>query len=193
MTPNSAPPEPTDAQRRAIEHRRGPVLVVGAAGSGRTETIARRIAALAADGMAPERVLVLTRSRAAAARLRDRAQALVDGPFEELWIEPYPALAERLLRDLAVEAGLDPFFETVATADRLAMLLDRLSELPLRRHEIRGNPAGLLARLLERIDTLKAEAVTAAALRTWASEREREAASEAEREAARREREFAEL
>jgi DNA helicase II / ATP-dependent DNA helicase PcrA len=193
MTPNSAPPEPTDSQLRAIEHRRGPLLLVGAAGSGRTETIARRIAALAADGVPPERVVVLTRSRAAAAHVRDRAQALVDGPFEELWIEPYPALAERLLRDLAVEAGLDPFFETVATADRLAMLLDRLSELPLRRHEIRGNPAGLLARLLERIDTLKAEAVTAAALRTWASQREREAASEAQRDVARRELEFAEL
>ena len=46
-----------------------------------------------------------------------------------------------------------------APADRLAILLDRLDELPLRRHEIRGNPAGLLARLLRRIDLLKAEAV----------------------------------
>ena len=38
------------------------------------------------------------------------------------------------------------------------MLLDRVDELPLRSHEIRGNPAGLLARLLERIDALKAGA-----------------------------------
>ena len=36
------------------------------------------------------------------------------------------------------------------------MLLDRIDELPLRSHAIRGNPAGLLARLLERIDALKA-------------------------------------
>jgi DNA helicase II / ATP-dependent DNA helicase PcrA len=185
--------EPTAAQRRAIEHRGGPLLLVGAAGSGRTEAIARRVASLAEAGVAPERVLVLTRSRAATGRLRDRAQALLATSFEELWIEPYPALAERLLRDHAIEAGLDPFFETVGVADRLAMLLDRVADLPLRRHEIRGNPAGLLARLLERIDTLKAEAVTAAALRTWAAERAREAGGEAERESARRELEFAEL
>src|SRR5918994_1336440 len=190
---DSEAPPPTDSQRRAIEHRGGPLLLVGAAGSGRTETLARRLAALAEDRLTPERVLIVTRSRAAAVRLRDRAQALLGGPFEELWIEPYPALAERLLRDNATEAGLDPFFETVAPADRLAMLLDRLSDLPLRRHEIRGNPAGLLARLLERIDTLKAEAVSAAALRTWAAERERQATSEAERESGRREIEFAEL
>src|SRR5262249_36309527 len=42
------------------------------------------------------------------------------------------------------------------------MLLDRLDELPLRRHEIRGNPAGLLARIVDRIDALKAAGVTAA-------------------------------
>src|ERR671911_2410539 len=190
---DSEAPPPTDSQRRAIEHRGGPLLLVGAAGSGRTETIARRLAALAEDRLTPERVLIVTRSRAAAARLRDRAQALLAGPFEELWIEPYPALAERLLRDHAIEAGLTRFFETVGAADRLAMLLDRGRALPLRRHEIRGNPAGLLARLLERIDTLKAEAVSAAALRRWAAEREREATGEGDRETARRELEFADL
>jgi len=186
-------PAPTEAQRRAIRHRGGPLLLAGPAGSGRTETIARRLVHLAEDGVTPEQVLVLTRSRAAAARLRERAEALIAGPFEELWIEPYAALAERLLREHAIDAGLDPFFETVGAADRLAMLLDRVGDLPLRRHEIRGNPAGLLARLLQRIDALKAEAVTATALRTWAAEREREAGGEAEREAARRELEFADL
>jgi DNA helicase II / ATP-dependent DNA helicase PcrA len=186
-------PAATPAQRRAIDHRGGPLLLVGPAGSGRTETIARRLAALVEGGVAPHQALILTRSRAAAERLRNRAQSLLAGPFEELWIEPYPALAERLLREHAIEAGLDPFFATVGIADRLAMLLERLSDLPLRRHEIRGNPAGLLARLLERIDVLKAEAVTPGALRTWAAGREREASGEAEREASRRELEFAEL
>ena len=186
-------PAATASQRRAIEHRGGPLLLVGSAGSGRTETIARRLADLVESGVAPQWVLILTRSRAAAERLRSRAQSLLAGPFEELWIEPYPALAERLLREHAIEAGLDPFFATVGIADRLAMLLERLSDLPLRRHEIRGNPAGLLARLLERIDILKAEAVTPGALRTWAAGREREASGEAAREASRRELEFAEL
>ena len=109
----------------------------------------------------PERVLVLTRSRAARPDLRDRAEALLDRPHEELWIHTYEEAAERLLREYALEAGLDPFFATVGPADRLAILLDHLDELPLRRHEIRGNPAGLLARLLRRIDLLKAEAVAA--------------------------------
>src|SRR6059036_1891082 len=147
--------EPTDPQRRVVEHRGGAMLVTGGAGSGRTEALARRLASLAADGTAPEHVLVLTRSRAGAERLRSRAAVLIDLPYEELWISPYEGAAERLLREHALEAGLDPFFATVRVADRLAILLDRLDDLPLRRHEIRGNPAGLLARLLQRIDALK--------------------------------------
>ena len=73
------------------------------------------------------------------------------------WIETWEATAERLLREHAEAAGLDPFFGVVGRAERLAMLLDRFDELPMRKAgEIRGNPAGLLARLLERIDALKA-------------------------------------
>ena len=169
------------------------MLVVGAAGSGRSEALAARLARLSVAGTAPEQVMVLTRSRAAAAGLRARTAALIELPYEELWISTYEVLAERLLREHALEAGLDPFFATVRAADRLAMLLDRLDELPLRRHEIRGNPAGLLARLLRRIDALKAERITPGRLRDWAEEREREAQGAAERERAQREREFADL
>jgi DNA helicase-2/ATP-dependent DNA helicase PcrA len=98
-----------------------------------------------------------------------------------------------LLREHSEAAGLDPFFEVLGPAERLAMLLDRLDGLPLRRHEIRGNPAGLLARLLARIDTLKAASTGPTSLERRAREAEQQATSEAEREAARREVEFAEL
>ncbi len=73
------------------------------------------------------------------------------------------------------------------------MLLDRLDRLPLRRHEIRGNPAGLLARLLARIDRLKAERIGPTRLEQRAREAEQTATDGASTEAARRELEFAEL
>jgi DNA helicase-2/ATP-dependent DNA helicase PcrA len=187
-------PSLTPRQLEVARHLDGPALVLGAAGSGKSEALARRLVSLVEAGAArPEQVLVLTRSPSAADLLRARAEELLDVPFEELWIHPYAAVAERLLREHAVDAGLDPFFETVTIADRLAMLLDRVDELPLRLHEIRGNPGGLLARMLQRIDVFKSEAVSAAALRSWASEREREAPNAPEREAARRQIEFAEL
>jgi DNA helicase-2/ATP-dependent DNA helicase PcrA len=147
----------TPAQERAVRHRGG-LLLLGEAGTGKTEVLAQRLPHLVADGVEPDRVLVLASSQAAAQRLCGRVEALLDPPYEELWIGTWQALGERLLRERATSAGLDPFFDVLGPAERLAMLLDRIDELPLRSHEIRGNPAGLLARLLERIDALKAGA-----------------------------------
>src|SRR3954447_20001297 len=179
--------ELTDAQSRVVLHREGPMLVSGPAGSGRSEALLRRLESLSTEGVQPQHVLVLTRSRAGAARLRTRAGALVEPPYEELWIGTYESVAERLLSEYALQAGLDPFFATVRLADRLALLLDHLDELSLRRHEIRGNAAGLLARLLRRIDALKAEGISPGRLRAWAEEHERDARGADERERARRE------
>ena len=188
-----APIELTGPQAQAVQHDEGPLLVLGCAGTGRSEVLARRLARLAAAGTGPERVLLVTSSAAAARHLRLRAESLIEGPYEELWVGTWEAIGERLLRDYSSEAGLDPFFEVLGPAERLAMLLDRTGELPLRHHEIRGNPAGLLARLLRRIDALKAEAIDAETLAAFAQERVRAAADEAALEAARREREFADL
>src|SRR5215218_2507718 len=182
-----------DERERAVTHKHGPLLVLGAAGTGKTELLARRLARLAASGTAPEQVLLIGSTRATARRLRERAEALLVGPFEELWIGSWDTIGERLLREHADAAGLDPFFDVLGPAERLAMLLDRLDQLPLRRHEIRGNPAGLLARLLARIDGLKAERVGPTRLEQRARELEQAGGDAAALEQARRELEFAEF
>lgn len=180
-------------RERAVAHADGPLLILGAPGTGKTELLARRLAHLVAAGTPPEAVLMIASRQATAGRLRERCEALLEGSFEELWVGSWDTIGERILRDHPEEAGLDPFFDVLSRGERLAMLLDRLDSLPLRRHEIRGNPAGLLARLLARIDLLKAERVGPTTLSEQAQAREAAAGDEAEREAARREREFAEL
>jgi len=183
----------TGGRQRAAAHRDGPLLVLGAAGTGKSELLARRLADLAAAGSPPDRVLTIGARRTTARRLRDRCEALLDGPYEELWVGDWDEIGERLLREHAETAGLDPFFDVLGRAERLAVLLDRFDSLPLRRHEIRGNPAGLLARLLGRIDSLKAERIGPTTLAELAEKQAEGAASEAEHETARRETEFAEL
>jgi DNA helicase-2/ATP-dependent DNA helicase PcrA len=180
-------------RQRVATHVDGPLLVLGTAGTGKSELLARRLADLAAAGTAPERVLVIGARRATARRLRAHCEALLDRPYEELWVGDWDEIGERLLREHAEAAGLDPFFDVFGPAERLAVLLDRLDSLPLRRHEIRGNPAGLLARLLARIDRLKAERVGPTTLAERAGRQAEEAATEADHETARRELEFAEL
>jgi DNA helicase-2/ATP-dependent DNA helicase PcrA len=145
-----------EAQQRAVLHGDGPLLLLGSAGTGKTEALARRLVRLASDEVDAERVLVIAATPATARRLQSRAETLLRAPYEELWIGTWPAICERLLRAHSTAAGLNPFFDVLGPAERLAMMLDHLDELPLRNHEIRGNPAGLLARLLSQIDALKA-------------------------------------
>src|SRR5215469_6099005 len=112
-------------RQRAVAHEDGPLLVLGAPGTGKTELLAQRLAHLVATGARPEEVLLIASGQATAARLRERCEALLEGSFEELWVGGWDAIGERLLREHPEEAGLDPFFDVLGRAERLAMLLDR--------------------------------------------------------------------
>ena len=178
----------TSAQARAVTHTRGPLAVVAGAGTGKTRVLAERFTWLVDQGVAPEAIVLLTLSAPAADTVRAEVEtALAERAFEELAITTVGDLALRLLRDEALEAGLDPFVLPATPADRLALLLDRVDELPLAHHDLAGNPAAALARILARIDRAKDEAITAGAWATWSS------ALPEGTEGAEREREFAAL
>ena len=167
-------PDPLDgltpAQREVAAHRGGPLLVVGAAGTGKTRALLARHAWLAsAGGLAPEQVLALTATEAAADALRTGVEDELERGFEELAVHTVHGFGARLLRDEALEAGLDPFVVPVAPADRLAMLLERVDELTLQVHDFQGNPATLLASVIARIDRLKEAMVTADEVARWAA------------------------
>src|SRR5918994_1044298 len=115
----------SEQQERVIAHDAGALLVLGAAGTGRTEALARRLGRLVAEG---ERALVLSSSAAAANRIRERAEETIDAAFEELVVHTHPAAAARLLHEHATEARIDPFFESLNPDERLAMLLERVDE-----------------------------------------------------------------
>ena len=121
--PDRTPPELTEEQGRVLDQAEGSLLALGAAGCGRTEALAHRIARLAGGR---EGVLALTCSHAGAARLRGRAEEAIAVPFEEIACQPHRVAATRLLSDYPEEAGLDPFIEQLGGAERLALLLDRL-------------------------------------------------------------------
>src|SRR5918999_1326557 len=149
------------SQRAAVTHPGGPLIVVAGAGTGKTRTLTCRFAWLVEHGASPDEILALTFSSQAAAEMRERLESLIEAPYEELHVATFHGFCSRLLQDEALEAGLHPFFSTGTPADRLALLLDRIDELTIRHHEIRGNPAPLLASFVSRIDRLKDEMVSA--------------------------------
>src|SRR2546421_10226436 len=181
------------AQLDAVSHAGGPLLILGGAGTGKTRTLEERFAWLVAEGTTPDAILALTHSRSAAASLRAALESRMDAAWEELWVSPFGELCARLLREEAIEAGVDPFFAPVTQPDRLALLLEQIDDLTLRRHEIRGNPAALLGSVIARIDRLKEEMVMPADYHRYACAQAEEAHDDAERAHAEREVEFAGL
>jgi DNA helicase-2/ATP-dependent DNA helicase PcrA len=112
------------AQRTAVEHGvtarganvAGPLLVIAGAGSGKTNTLAHRVAHLIVQGADPGRILLLTFSRRAAAEMERRAERLIAGATRSvracplLWSGTFHAIGARLLRTYATSVGLDPGF-----------------------------------------------------------------------------------
>ena len=176
-------------------HGEGPLLVLGAAGSGRTRGARPAPGEPRRRGTPPGAASSCWPARGRRAqRLRARADALIDRPYEELWISTYEERRRAAAARVRARGGTRPVLRHRRAADRLAILLDRIDDLPLRRHEIRGNPAGLLARLLRRDRRAEGRGGRARApARLGASAASARRPSAAERERAAREREFAEL
>jgi superfamily I DNA/RNA helicase/RecB family exonuclease len=96
-------------QRYVIDHTEGPLLVVGGPGTGKSTVLVEAVAARIAEGVDPERILVLTFGRRGSAALRDRIEARVAGDPRRIVHEPlvrtFHAYAFGLLRRAAAERG----------------------------------------------------------------------------------------
>lgn len=118
-----------DAQRAAVEHGieaalgdgpidDRPLLVIAGAGSGKTSTLAHRVARLIAQGTDPQRILLLTFSRRAAQEMERRAGQVVARVFalkSEVppalpWAGTFHGIGARLLREYAAHIGLNDNF-----------------------------------------------------------------------------------
>ena len=182
----------TPSQREAVTHPSGALLVLGGAGTGKTRVLTARLHWLLSRGARPEEVLTLTHSPAAADTLRSTLEDSLEQAYEELAVHTVASLCTRLLREEALEAGLDPFLVPATPADRLAMLLEHIDELSLRHHDFQGRPAALLASFVARIDRLKEQMIDAPRYVAWADALEDGGDAAANGHAA-REREFAAL
>ncbi|RJP32710.1 MAG: ATP-dependent helicase [Phycisphaerales bacterium] len=110
--------ELNDPQREAVTYGDGPLLVVAGAGTGKTKTLACRVAWLIEQGVRPERILLLTFTRRAAAEMLRRAERLVgEGSTGKVWGGTFHAVSNRLLRLYGRAVDLPPDFTVIDQSD----------------------------------------------------------------------------
>ncbi len=119
-----------DAQREAVLHGDGPLLVLAGAGSGKTRVIVHRIARLVRDEeIVPWRILAVTFTNKAAGEMRARLLALLGPEANDLWVQTFHAFGARFLRREAPRAGLSPSFPIYDDDDQLRLVKRILSDL----------------------------------------------------------------
>jgi ATP-dependent DNA helicase UvrD/PcrA len=117
-----------DAQRAVVEHEHGPLLVVAGAGTGKTWTLACRLARLIERGTPPDRILLLTFTRRAAREMLSRAEHLLSGfrgdarAGGRVWGGTFHAVGNRLLRLHGGAIGVRPDFTILDQSDAADVL-----------------------------------------------------------------------
>ncbi len=180
------------AQAEAVAHETGPLLVIAGAGTGKTTVLTRRIAYLiATKRVRPDEILALTFTEKAALEMAERVDQLIPYGYAETWIGTFHAFGDRVLRESALELGLNPDFRVLTRAEQVIFLRERLWELPLERLRPLGDPTRHLQALLNLVSRAKDEGVAPVEYAAWAESYLSRATTDAERDAAGRHAELA--
>jgi DNA helicase-2/ATP-dependent DNA helicase PcrA len=152
-TPETYLADLNPAQREAVLHTEGPVLVVAGAGSGKTRVLTRRIAhLLGAVGVKPPEILAITFTNKAAGEMRERVRDLVGPPAGAAWVMTFHSACGRILRREAQRLGYRSNFTIYDQADQIRLVKRCLEELE--RDPKRFTPRGIHSQISNAKNTL---------------------------------------
>ena len=118
------------AQREAVLHVDGPLLVVAGAGSGKTRVLTHRVAHLiGAHGVKPNEILAITFTNKAATEMRERLERMLGHTARAIWILTFHAACGRILRREAERLGYRSTFTIYDQADQVRLVKACLEEL----------------------------------------------------------------
>jgi len=118
------------AQREAVLHVDGPLLVVAGAGSGKTRVLTHRVAHLIqAHGVKPNEILAITFTNKAATEMRERLERMLGHTARAIWILTFHAACGRMLRREAERLGYRSNFTIYDQADQVRLVKACLEEL----------------------------------------------------------------
>ena len=110
-------------QKKAIEYKNGPLLIIAGAGTGKTTVVTERIKHLIVDrDIAPQNILALTFTEKAAFEMQERVDMLLPYGYTNLWIETFHSFADRILRDESHTIGLDPGYKLISESEAILFI-----------------------------------------------------------------------
>lgn len=153
-----------EAQKQAVTHTDGPLLIVAGAGTGKTTVVTHRVAWLIDQKLAkPSEILCLTFNKKAAAELEERIDRLLPYGYVDIWVMNFHVFAERILRDHAIEIGLASDFKLLDETGQWLFVYKHFDQFPVKLYKPFGSPGKFIKDLLQHFSRLKDESISAEA------------------------------
>jgi DNA helicase-2/ATP-dependent DNA helicase PcrA len=142
-------------QKKAVEFKEGPLLVVAGAGTGKTRVITQRI-----QHLISKEILALTFTEKAAQEMLVRVDDVMPLGYEEPWINTFHSFCDRILKAEGLEIGLDPSYDILPGSEQWILFRKHLFEFNLEYFRPLGNPTKFISAILRFISRLQDENIS---------------------------------
>jgi len=150
-----------ESQKKAVNHKKGPLLVVAGAGTGKTRVITERIKYLIQKrDIGPKEILSLTFTDKAAAEMLERTGDIMPLGYEEPWVSTFHRFADRILKKEGLEIGIDPGYKILSYSEQWLLLRKNIFKLKLNYFRPLGNPTKFVSAILKFISRLQDENIS---------------------------------
>lgn len=155
-------------QLAAINHKKGPLLVIAGAGTGKTTVITERIKKLITEELAkPSEILALTFTEKAAKEMEERVDEALPYGYTQMWISTFHSFCDRILRAEALNIGLDPRYKLMTEAETVRIVKNNLFSFDLDYFRPLGNPNKFISGMLTHFSRLQDEDISPADYDDW--------------------------
>ncbi len=150
-----------DKQKQAVEHKKGALLIIAGAGTGKTAVITQRISHIVKSKWAkPDEILALTFTDKAANEMLERVDESLPLGFGDVWISTFHSFCDRILRQEGHHIGLDTNYTMMSSAEQYIFLRKHLFDFSLKKFRPYGNPTKFIDDLLKHFSRLQDEDVS---------------------------------
>ncbi len=150
-----------EKQKAAVEHKKGALLIIAGAGTGKTAVITQRILNIIKKGWAkPSEILALTFLEKAAEEMQSRVDEELPLSYGDMWISTFHSFCDRILRQEGHYIGIDTDYVLMSQAESNIFFRRAIWDLSLKRFKPFGNPMKFVDKILDHFSRLQDEDIS---------------------------------
>ena len=148
-------------QLEAVTYKKGPLLIIAGAGTGKTTVITQKVAWLIEQGFAKtDEILALTFAEKAAGEMEERISSLLPIGYLDLWVSTFHSFCEKILKENGLDIGLPIDFKLLDSSGQWMLIKKNLDKFNLNYYKPLGNPTKFIHSLLRHFSRAKDEVIS---------------------------------